>query len=164
MAFTYAGDPSASDIAAVRFEIQDTNSKSPLLQDAEIGWAILQETGIVAETPAALQPGPLFSAAARCCEALARLFAAQADEQIGQLKVTYTKQADQYNTRAAELREKASSMGVPYVGGQSISEKRGFAENPDAVEPAFSRDEFDSPWTGQDQGVNQSDFGPPFPR
>lgn len=127
-----------------------------------MAWAILQETGISPETPAALQPGPLFAAAARCCEALARNFAMQADTTVGSLQSVYSKQAVTYAARAKELRSKSSNFNVPYVGGQSISEKIGWQQDTDTVPPAFRRDQFDSPYTGPFDGVDADNLGPPF--
>lgn len=150
MAFNYAGDPSVSDVAAVRFEIQDTDSAAPLLTDAEVSWAILSETGTAAGEPATISQGPLFASAARCLEALARNFAAQADTETGTLKVTYSKQATTYAERAKELRSKASGYYAPYAGGQSRSEKEGWEDDDDKIGPLFRRKQFDSPYTGGD--------------
>lgn len=167
MSWSYSGDPSSSDKDAIRFEIQDTNPSAPLLEDAEVTWCVLVETGVAADADAATlaetNPQGFFSACARACESLARLFLAQADTQVGSLKTTYTKQAAQYAQQAKDLRSKAASLGAPYTGGQSVSEKLANALDPDQVQPAFSRDMFDSPWTGESQDVSQSDLGPPFP-
>lgn len=42
MAFTYSGDPSASDLDLLRFTIGDTDSTEPLMQDAEYNYLIGQ--------------------------------------------------------------------------------------------------------------------------
>ena len=161
MAWTYSGDPSSADKDAVRFEIQDTNSTSPLLQDAEIQWAIKTETGQTAGAPTTLSTGDIFRASARCMESLARSFAAQADTEIGSLKIAYSDQSKNYADRASELRAKAQGMNAPYAGGLSQSEKRAWEENTDLTQPAFTREEFDSPWTGSQAGFGTEDFGPP---
>lgn len=149
MTWTYAGDPSVSDIAAVRFEIQDTNGNAPLLADAEVAYAILQETGQAASIDGVvLIDGPLYAAAARCCEVLARNLAMQADTETGTLKQTYSTAAQTYALRAAELRAKASGYNAPYAGGQSWSEKESWRQNPDTVNPSFRRDEWSNPYTG----------------
>lgn len=168
MSFNYAGDPSVSDVASIRFEIQDTDASAPLTQDEEIGWAVLAETGAAPATPASLaltNPQGFFSACARVLETLARLFAAQADTQVGQLKTTYSKQAQTYTQRAADLRSKAASFGAPYAGGMSLSEKESTAQNTDAIPPRFAIDAFDSPYSGEDAGfgLTPADLGPPFP-
>jgi hypothetical protein len=154
MTWTYNNDPSASDTAAVRFEVQDIDPDAPLLADEEVNWAVLRESGQAANgSSVTLTEAGLFGAAARCCEALVRRFAAQADTSVGSLKVTYTKQAAQYAERATELRAKASGMASPYAGGQSISEKQAAAQDLDRVQPAFSRGQWDTPWAGVNDGA-----------
>lgn len=163
MTFTYTGTPGNSDVETIRFEISDTNAAAPLLADGEIAWAITSETGQTAGSPASLALPDLYRSAARCMETLARRFSAQADSQIGSLKVTYSKTADGYTKRAAELRAKAQALGgAPYAGGQSISEKDAWRSDSDSPQPFFSRREYDNPWTGQtDDGLTDVDFGPP---
>jgi hypothetical protein len=140
MAFSYS-DPGLSVLDAVRFEIQDTSSKSPLLQNAEIEYAIAQEAPN--EPPSECE---VLSAAARCMEALARLFSAQADTELGSLKVTYSKQAKGYTERATELRLRAQGMHAPWTGGMSEDEKREREAEPDRVQHAFSRKQFENPY------------------
>ena len=161
--FTYSGDPSLMDKDAVRFEIQDTNASSPLFQDAEITWAILNETGTPAGAPTTMTTGNIYRASARLMETLSRLFAAQADSQVGSLKLTYSKQAAVYAERAAELRAKAIGMNAPYAGGQSISEKITAQTNTDLPLPLFTRQQDSNPWAGypQDSPLDGEDFGPP---
>lgn len=161
MPFTYSGDPSSADKDAVRFEIQDIDSASPLLQDGEVEWAILSETGQAAGTPTTLSIGDIYRSSARCLESLSRLFAAQADTKLGSLQTTYSKQAAVYAQRAEELRAKAQGMNAPYCGGLSQAEKRSFHDDADLTQPAFSRTEFDSPYTGSQSGFDNEDFGPP---
>lgn len=148
MTFTYTFDPSDSDVQAIRFEISDTDVNAPLLQDEEIAWTILDETGVAAQTPVSITGGPLYLSAARCCETLSRRFAAQADTIIGALQLIYSKQAQTYATRAEELRAKGIGMNAPWAGGQSIGEKIAYGENHDQVQPIFTRRKFDSPYTG----------------
>lgn len=157
------GDPAQSDVCAVRFEIQDTDQNAALLQDAEIAYAILRETGQPANTGAlVLTDYQLFSSAARCCEALARLFAAQADEVIGDVRITYSKQAAGYSERAKELRTKAAGMGAPYSGGQSRSEKESRSQDTDKVQPAFRRRSFENPFAGSSNQFDGSLFDGPL--
>jgi hypothetical protein len=159
--FTYSGDPSSADKDAVRFEIADTNPATPLLQDAEIEYAIMRETGTDAGEPTSLTDGDVFRSAARCMESLSRLFAAQADTQVGSLKVAYSTQAQTYAQRAEELRVKAQGMNAPYAGGQSISEKASNQADADLPQPLFTRREWSNPWAAQpNQGFGE-DFGPP---
>lgn len=154
MAFSYSGNPVNSVLDAVRFEIQDTNSASPLLQNGEIEYAIAQEAP--GEPPS---EGEVLSAAARCMEALARLFSAQADTELGSLKVTYSKQAKGYTERAVELRRRAQGMHAPFAGGQSESEKRQRSEETDRVQHAFSRKQFTNPSGASTGGVRPGEEG-----
>jgi hypothetical protein len=148
MSFSYSGDPASSVKDAVRFEIQDTNSSAPLLQDAEIEYAITQEAPKVPPSES-----EVLSASARCMEALQRLFASQADTEIGSLKVTYTKQAEVYAERAMELRKRAQGMHAPWAGGLSESEKQAREENTDRVPPLFKKGQFSSVYTGNQSGA-----------
>lgn len=161
MPWSYSGDPSTSDLDAVRFEIQDTNSSAPLLEDTEVLWALLDENKVAGASPTTVSGPTLYGPAARCCAVIARNFLAQADSQIGQLRIVSTKRAAQYEDMARQLRLKAQGYYAPYAGGQSISEKEEFAADSDAVLPAFTRTEFDSPYTGQQNGFLNEDFGPP---
>jgi CMP-N-acetylneuraminic acid synthetase len=148
--FTYVGDPSVSDVAAVRFEISDTDPSAPLLQDEEIAYAISSESGgTVTASPSSvtLADAMLYCAAARCCEVLARKFAMQADEEIGDLSTTYSKQAVTYATRAKEIRAKAQGMHAP-THVYTRSQKRALEEDCDRVQPAFRRDQFRNPYEG----------------
>ncbi|MHB1950163.1 MAG: hypothetical protein ACYCQK_01660 [Acidiferrobacteraceae bacterium] len=153
MTWNYSGDPSESDRDAVRFEIQDTNSSAPLLQDAEVDWCILNETGQAASIPTVLTMQQVYMAAARCMEILSGLFAAQADSQIGQLKLTYSKQAQTYATRAQEKRALAVGMSGPYAGAQSITEKESFEQNTDLPQPLFRRRQNSNPYA-YDGGIS----------
>lgn len=159
--YTYSGDPSLSDTDAVRSEIRDVNSNAWLLSNEEIDFYILDENQVAATSPTALTAQTLYSPAARCCEVIAQAFLQQADTQIGQLKITSTKRADQYLARALTLRDKAQSYAPPYAGGQSQSEKENFNSDADAVPPAFTRTEWDSPYVGSQDGFSNNQFGPP---
>ena len=140
MAFTYSGNPEASSKDTVRFYVQDTVAKAPLLQDAEIQFAITVEAGAEPDSRG------LLAAAALCCETLAVRYAAQPDTLIGSLQVTGSKAAAVFSERAVELRGRAQGSGLPFVGGQSRSEKQALREDPDRVQPRFRRDQFRVPW------------------
>lgn len=137
MSFSYSGDPSSSVLDAIRFEIQDTNAAAPLLDDGEIKYAIREGAP---STP--LSQGEVFAAAARCCEALARRFAAQADTQFGSIKTTYSKQAEVYAERAIELRKRAQGSHAPFAGGLSVSEKESRESETDRVASRFKIGQF----------------------
>lgn len=133
MAWSYSGNPEANDKDAVRFEIQDTEANAPLLQDEEITYAIVREAG---EEP---DEQGLLSAAARCCEIVARKFTRQADIVVGSEGITYSKMAANYRAMAKELRVRAQGYGTPFAGGQTKSEKRALRADPNRVQPEFRR-------------------------
>ena len=160
MSWSYSGDPTSSPTDAVRFEIQDTINTSPLLQDQEIQFAITTEAGV--EPDGGYTQAQILSSAAHCCEALVRRFSMQADTHTGSLVVTYSKAAAGFAVRAQELRLRAQGMQGPYTGGMSKSEKQGFLQDPDRVQPFFDRDEFNNPWAGGAVGNAPLDLGPPF--
>jgi hypothetical protein len=145
VSWSYSGDPSATPLDQTRFEIQDTDSSAPLLQDEEISFAI--ET----EAPD-LTPGQLYAAAARCCEVLSRRFAMQADQTVGDTETAYAKMAVTYAERAAELRAKAQGAHSPSAGGITHTGKRIARSDPDRIQPLFRRGEFNNPYVGGDRG------------
>lgn len=132
MNWTYSGDPTSSERDAVRFEIPDTDSAAQLFSNEEIAYALGQESGV-------------WAAAARCCETLARKFASQADLATGDVKLTYSKQAENLAERAKELRLRAQGAAVPFAGGISQADKEARAQDEDRVQGAFNRDQFDNP-------------------
>lgn len=140
MAWTYSQNPGASSKDAVRFYVQDTVAKAPLLQDAEIQFAITVEAGSEPDARG------LLAAAALCCETLATRYAAQPDTLIGSLQITGSKAAAVFAERAADLRGRAQGAGVPFAGGQTHSGKHALRSDPNRVQPAFRRDQFRMPW------------------
>jgi hypothetical protein len=92
-------------------------------------------------------------------ESLARLFAMQADEQIGVLQTTYSKQAKVYAERAKEARSRAASMHAPWAGGLSLSEKQARRDDPDRVQSPFTRDQFTMPQNAGVGDIRSSEGG-----
>jgi len=136
MAWSYSGNPAASDKDAVRFEIPDTDEAAQLVSDDEIAYALAEEGGTV-------------GAAARCCEIVARRYAQQADVATGDVKLTYSQQAKTLAVRAKELRSLANGSHAPYSGGMSRTRKEGFAEDEDLESGNFRRGQFDNPVAGR---------------
>lgn len=110
--WNYSGDPSQDDKDAIRWEIGDTIEDDPLLTDSEINYALNSERNI-------------YTAAARCCEAIAAKFSRQAQYSLGPVSVHAQQRAEAYRKRARELWQKGT--GGPTAGG--IED-----------EPAFKRD------------------------
>ena len=122
MSWSYSKDPTLSDLDAVRFEIGDTDITHPLLDDEEIEYALNVEPNI-------------YSAAARCCEAISAKFARDADYRLGPQAVQASQRAKAYADKAVELRRKGS-MGKPYAGGIQKGEE---ALDKYLRQPAFKR-------------------------
>lgn len=101
MSWTYSGDPDNSTLDAVRFELGDTQSNKPLLQDAEILFAIQKETTVE-------------GAAAYCCEVLSRKYAKEVDKAIGPLRISLGQLSENYAKQAKEFRDRvAKNAGKP---------------------------------------------------
>lgn len=126
MAFTWTGDPSASTIEKIRFEVGDTDSLHPKFTDAEINYVVSQEFGV-------------FRSAARLCDILAIKYSDGADRTMGPLQVRLSQRVVQYQTKAMELRRRASQYAEPYVGGMSKAIEDVFKADTDLIQPIFSK-------------------------
>ena len=126
MTWSY-GDPSSNEKDAVRFEIGDTDSTDPLLQDAEISYAISVTSNIL-------------GAAARCCDALARKFARQADVRLGPQSIAASQRSRAFMELARDLRSRLAGAHPPYSGGLSKSEAIQDELDIDLKKPIFKRD------------------------
>jgi hypothetical protein len=137
MPWTY--DPSqlpTSTLYQVRAEIQDTNINNQMLLDEEINYAISSERN-------------MWSAAARCCEMIARRLLMKADPKLGRaMQVVYSKAAMQYFGMARMLRSKAMGTVAPYVGGMTVNDKETIGEDSSLVAPMFSKTMMENPWAG----------------
>ena len=126
----------------VRFWIQDTQSARPLLQDAEVDWAITQEANV-------------YMAAAACCDLLVAKAGNVKMRKVGDLELTYDPQF--YRALADTLRARGAGHQMPYAGGISIADKIAQENDPDWVPPRMFRGEFDNPNADQPQpGINTS--------
>lgn len=126
MAFTWSGDPSASVIEAIRWEINDIDSEHAKFQDAEIEHAYDQEHSV-------------FNAAARLCEQLQVRYCETASRTMGPLKVDMSNLADLYKDKAKRLRKRAVAFAAPYVGGLSDAKKDTFEDDTDLIQPIFEK-------------------------
>ncbi len=135
MTWTYdLADLSTNEKDQIRLEIADTDINDQLLQDEEIEQAILVERDF-------------WSASARCCEMISRIFLRKADVRLGRMMmITYTKMAEQYLMMAKCLRKKALGTVVPYIGGMTIADKIAIANNQGLVAPDFTKTMMMNPW------------------
>ena len=131
--FTWTGDPSASNLEAVRYLVGDVDSDAPLVDDNAILWEITQWPN-------------LYSAAASVADSIAALLGrTQGMRADG---VTYGDAAKEYRERAASLRARGATAGNGssgataggvYAGGISISDKQAREADTDRVPPSFTR-------------------------
>ncbi len=144
MSWSYSGNPGDSDKDQVRFLIGDTDTTDQQLSDEEILWAISEE-------------GNVYFAAARCALALASKFARLVDKEVGDLSLDYSQRQKAYQDLADELSESATlRSATPYQGGQTHSDKRIDQDDPDNVQPAFQKGQFDYPGN-KDETVRSRD-------
>ncbi|MGE3510710.1 MAG: hypothetical protein AB7N65_17695 [Vicinamibacterales bacterium] len=130
MTWTYSGDPSASDLDAVRFAIGDTVSADPLLTDEEIEFLLAATSATVA------------SASVAAARNLAARFARDVDRQVGNLRISASQRAASFRALAVQLeadRVAALGTGVPYAGGISAADKDTRYDNDDRVHGSFFR-------------------------
>lgn len=126
MAFTWTGDPAASTIEKIRFEINDRDSAKPKFTDAEIEYAYDEEHSIL-------------NAAARLCEQLQVRYCDAASRTMGPLRVDMSNLANLYVDKAKALRKRAMAYAEPYVGGISETKKDTFEADSDLIQPTFEK-------------------------
>ena len=154
MTWTYAGDPAASALAAIRFLTGDTDTNDQLINDEEIAWTNNQVTGSDTATTA------LYEVSYRVMVAIASKFSRLADQSVGDLKVDMFQKATNAREQAALLKQQALREGntpTPYAGGISVSDKEIDEDDSDVVQPYFSRGQ----WTNNRGGADNviANFG-----
>jgi hypothetical protein len=149
MTWTYVlEDLGTSSLYQARLEINDTNEDDQLLQDEEIEQLASVEANF-------------WGTCARCCEVISRGYLRLADIRLGRaLYEINAKRSEQYAAMAKALRAKALGADVPWVGGMSRSDKITYAQDPDLVQPAFTRSMMVDPFVGE--LGSDSDDGLPF--
>lgn len=134
MAWTYSGDPSASNTDAVRYLVGDIDTTAQLTTDEAIAWEVSQWPNI-------------YLAAASVADSIAALLGrTQGMRADG---VTYGDAAKEMRERAKTLRAKGSTAGNGgsgaagggvFVGGISIADKTAREQDTDRVKPSFTRE------------------------
>ena len=130
MPWSYSKDPTASDLDAVRFLIQDTDTNRQLTTDEEILWAISQEDNI-------------YMAAAAVADAIGSRSANVKRKKVGNLEIEYD--AEHWKKMAARLRNRGCAYKKPSAGGISIADKDVLENNTDWPTPDFQKGMFDNP-------------------
>lgn len=128
MSFNYSGDPSASDLDAVRYLMGDTVSTGHVAADEEILWCLSQESD-------------LWFAAAMACEAVSAKYASQpTSKMIGETQVTYGELSGKWNNQAATLRaQRRSGAFDVFAGGIYSSQKEEEEQDTDREELAVTK-------------------------
>lgn len=131
-------DPSASNIAAVRFLVGDPAGASQQLSDAEITFA-LNQTG-----------NDTYAAAAVCARALAARYARKVDTRFETVESKYSQLRDNYLSLARQLDVQAKrlgsrGLGVPLAGGVSRADVETTDSLTDRVRPYFRDNLFNNP-------------------
>ena len=133
----------------MRFLVGDTGPNFDL-SNAEVNY----ELTLVYPPPSSPPPNGNFLPAAYCADAIAALYKSQVDKKVGDLSISYSQKAKQYNDIAIRLRSRATIAGVvTYFGGISLATKIANDLNMSIVNCAVRIDGMDfwSPlktWTG----------------
>jgi hypothetical protein len=137
MSWSYSGNPSSSDLDAVRFLIGDTDTTDQLLQNEEINY-LLAQTG-----------NDVYTSAIIACRTIASKFSRKADQKIGDYSISNSQKASQYLALATQLAQSQAkaliSRVAPYAGGISVADKQIDENNTDTVQPAFTRNDMTFP-------------------
>jgi hypothetical protein len=134
MSFTWTGDPAASTIEAIRWEVVDivNTTQAPCkFQDSEVQYAYDQEHSILC-------------AAARLCEQLSVRYSDASDRTMGPLRVSMTEKSSLYADKAKMLRRRAMIYAEPYAGGVSKAKDAIFEEDSDLNQPDFKKGMMDN--------------------
>lgn len=131
----------------VRLYTGDNDATDPLLQDEEIAFILADEGNDV------------YRAVVTACETLAAKYSRRATSGGQQNGVL----AQHFMDLARRFRRKMARSGIsPFVGGQSIAAKANNTQNPDLVQPSFSRDQFSEPGTSPSDGQTLANDIPPW--
>lgn len=100
MSWTYSGDPSKSDLDAMRFMLADTDEASPIFTDEELQYLI----DAYANNKDMLEYQAFRTAATRFARAIKRSLGPQSEDPSGRLSY--------YNARAESAKKKLSVKGL----------------------------------------------------
>jgi len=145
----YSGNPGDSNIDAIRFYSQLTDTNDQRLSDEELTFLRTKEDTNI-------------GAAARACETLSAKYAAEVDVKVGsagEFSIKSSQLSAQFSSIAVTLRREASKHASPWSAGISVSEKLAQEERTDRVEPAFTRDQFGGEGAGQNVSPEWDDEG-----
>lgn len=141
MAWTYTNDPQNVPVDRVRLYIGDTDPEDQQFSNEEINFFLSQASGSATR------------AAVNACRNLITKYARFVDSKIESIAISNQQRVENYQRCVQELEELDQSvgtdpMGVPYVGGVSISETDANNQNNDRTPSQFRTDMFRNPRTG----------------
>lgn len=126
MTWTYSSTSITTDLAKVRLLVGLTDTSDQLMTDEEIQFYIDTEANI-------------YSAAAKCANALASQFARQVDKEMGDLKLLASQKSRMFLKLSDVLTARGAMSGVPTSGGISIAERDALSSGADKIGPAVLR-------------------------
>lgn len=132
MSFTYEGDPTASDLDALRFTIGDTNSADPQLSDEELLYLLSLNNGVL-------------EAAIDAVDGLIAKYARLVDKSVDGLKYSYSQRHTGYMNLRDKLvsrQNRKDNIGV-VATGISVSDKQVLTDDTDYVQNDHTRGQFD---------------------
>lgn len=125
MSWTYTNDPASVPLDTLRFTIGDTDTTDQQLSDEELQYLLDTYT-----TP--------LSAATAAVRGLIAKYSRRVDKAVGDLKISYSQQLENYITLLSTLGSSADvSLAPPFAGGISISDKLNTESDTDRVAPHF---------------------------
>lgn len=138
MTWTY--DPTlASDLAKVRFEIQDTETSDQLFSDEEIN-AVLTAEGSVA------------ASVLRLAKKLMMKFARMVDTTVGRVQESASQRYQAYKEIVSKLEADGAAHAMPIFGGVLVDKNDALDASDDLVQPKNKVD-------GEDYLADRSTFG-----
>jgi hypothetical protein len=139
---TYSGNPSTSPKDEVRFLVGDTGPNFAL-NDNEVNY----EINLVYPPPGNAPPSGNFLPASNCAQAIAALYKTFVDKSVGDLRISYSQMAKQFEAISVRLRSRAAIAAVPtYFGGINLADKVANDLNNSVVQTAVKIDGMDFDW------------------
>ncbi|MFA4971868.1 MAG: hypothetical protein WC683_04595 [bacterium] len=131
--YSYSGDPSLSDVDAVRFLIDDTDPADWLFSDEEIGYLLATY-------------GTVNLAAAEALYIIIRAIARNPNFRIGRWSEDRSTGLKILEEKADKLKAQGQTAGI-YAGGIGVADKQAKEEDTDRVPPSFRKGMHDDPDT-----------------
>jgi hypothetical protein len=144
-AFTYTGNPSESNIDAVRLEIGDVSPNQFELGDEEIQYALTKE-------------GTVSKAAARCCEMLAAKYSKKDSMRAGSVQADKQNISLKYRSMAKIFRARGTRATSFVMPAASLSDKSDNELAVDQPQPSFKRGIHSNPDVSQQSDDSDIDL------